>query len=167
MNHDREAIGKYIYEISFHANHLFYDKDGAFVNYKPWYEISEFETFENEDTVIKKFYFSLTDYYIKYYLRDIEFRMFDEIIESTSIFFSKVHGYTIPTIQVTKEIEREGFAMALFDKSWDGYNWEFLIEVSVGKDEVDKLLFRNIAKDFLINTLNFDIPKPIDKFDVE
>lgn len=167
MNYDRAAIAKYIYEISFHANHLFYDKDGAFVNYKPWYEISEFEKFENDEPRIKDFFYSIADYYIKYYLRDIDFRMFDEIIESTSIFFSKLHASSLPTIQVTKETERNGFAMGLFDKSWDGYNWEFLIEKSVDKDVVDKSLFRNIAKDFMTNTLNFAFPKPIDKFDVE
>jgi len=165
MNHDREAIAKYIYEISFQANQSFYD--GAFVNYKPWHEIADFETFDNDETIIKEFYFSIADYYIKYYLRDIDFRMFDEIIESTGIFFSKVHAYSLPTIHVTKEIERDGFAMGLFDKSWNGYNWEFLIEVSVDRDVVDKSLFRNIAKDFLINTLNLAFPKPIDKFDVE
>jgi hypothetical protein len=157
-------LTEYLYNIAFQANLLYYDE--PLPNFKPWIEISQEDKFEDDGLLIKDFYYSISDYYIKFYLRDITFRMFDELIESTSIFFSRIHASTLPIIQRGKENEYEGYGMGLFDKSWNGYNWEYLVENSGSKEVVDKFFFRRIAKDFLENCVGITFPSPIDKFDV-
>lgn len=168
MNINKDKIAEFIYLIKRQNLKPFYKSNP---NYNPDYDpeilFNDLPILGDGELIDRTYLYEIADYLIDIYLINFEKRYIDEIIETLAIFFSRTHSDSILGIDRSKEICLEEYGFSLMDKDWEGYNWEKLPEKTRKKNEVDRIFFREISKYFIENILEYPLPKPASRYDID